>query len=150
VNGDILTIQDAERALELSGADGVMVGRGILRNPWLLRQIAQHLRGERVVEPSLLERRDVLLRYFRDLDERFSTEIPDRDRIVLGPIKKATGYFTRGLPHGAKLRERIFHSAQIHEAIGHVAEYFEMLDARGLGNAFLETHEEACAEASAA
>ena len=142
VNGDILTIQDARRALELSGANGVMVGRGILRNPWLLRQIAQDLRGETVVEPTLAERRDVLLRYFRNLDGRFGLDVPDRDRIVLGPIKKATGYFTRGLPHGAKLRERIFHSAKIAEAVGHVAEYFEMLEARGWENAFLDTHEE--------
>jgi tRNA-dihydrouridine synthase B len=150
VNGDILTIHDATKALELSGADGVMVGRGILRNPWLLRQIAQDLRGEPVIEPSLTERRDVLLRYFRNLEDRFTETLPDRDRIVLGPIKKATGYFTRGLPHGAKLRERIFHSAKIVEAVGHVAEYFDMLETRGLGNAFLDTHEDDRLTASAA
>jgi tRNA-dihydrouridine synthase B len=150
VNGDILTIHDARKALERSGADGVMVGRGILRNPWLLRQIAQDLRGEAVVEPSLTERRDVLLRYFRNLEDRFAETLPDRDRIVLGPIKKATGYFTRGLPHGSKLRERIFHSARIVEAVGHVAEYFEMLETRGLGNAFLDTHEDDRLTASAA
>ena len=35
VNGDVLTVRDAMEALEQSGADGVMVGRGILRDPWL-------------------------------------------------------------------------------------------------------------------
>jgi tRNA-dihydrouridine synthase B len=39
VNGDILTRADAKLALEQSGAAGIMVGRGLLRNPWLLRQI---------------------------------------------------------------------------------------------------------------
>lgn len=43
VNGDITTIDDAKRALELSGADGVMIGRGAYGAPWLLSRVAQFL-----------------------------------------------------------------------------------------------------------
>lgn len=44
VNGDILTPQDAEQAMKLSGADGVMIARGAYGKPWLLRQVMDYLR----------------------------------------------------------------------------------------------------------
>lgn len=146
VNGDILTVADAKRALELSGADGVMVGRGILRNPWLLRQIGEALRGETVVEPAFGERRTILLDYFAELEGRFTNlgAAEGRERIALGPIKKATGYFTRGLPYGGKLREKIFHSSTVSAAREHVAEYFELLAEQRLASAFADVHDEEC------
>ncbi|MBI1216706.1 MAG: tRNA dihydrouridine synthase DusB [Alphaproteobacteria bacterium] len=46
VNGDILNADDAARALEISGADGVMIGRGAFGKPWLPGQIARRLSGQ--------------------------------------------------------------------------------------------------------
>ncbi len=40
-NGDICSIEDAETALEQSGADGVMIGRGAYGRPWLLAQVME-------------------------------------------------------------------------------------------------------------
>ncbi len=45
-NGDICSAQDAREALELSGADGVMIGRGAQGRPWILQQIAHELWGD--------------------------------------------------------------------------------------------------------
>src|SRR5207244_668033 len=54
VNGDICGIDDAARALEQSGADGVMIGRGAYGKPWLLGQVMHWLRsGGTLPEPSL-------------------------------------------------------------------------------------------------
>jgi tRNA-dihydrouridine synthase B len=143
VNGDILTVADARRALDISGADGVMVGRGILRNPWLLSQIAQSLRGEPITEPTLTDRRRVLLAYFEQLARSIETDDADRlERATLGRIKKVTGYFTRGLPYGARLRERIFHSHSVRAATEFAAEYFDRLDREGVAGAFFEVHDE--------
>ena len=44
-NGDILGSSEARRALDLSGADGVMVGRGVQGKPWLLAEIAHDIWG---------------------------------------------------------------------------------------------------------
>lgn len=143
VNGDILTVDDAHAAMTASGADGVMVGRGILRNPWLLSQIAQSLRGEPITEPTLRERRGVLLRYFRQLAASIQAEDADRlERGTLGRIKKATGYFTKGLPYGARLRERIFHSHTVRDATDFLNEYFDLLESRQVRNAFVDLHDE--------
>src|ERR671922_1030261 len=54
VNGDIVSLEDARTALDQSGADGVMVGRGAYGRPWFLRQVIAFLRtGERLPNPSL-------------------------------------------------------------------------------------------------
>ncbi len=143
VNGDILTVADARRARELSGADGVMVGRGILRNPWLLHQIADDVAGRPIYEPTLTDRRDVLLRYLDDLAARFDGDQEARDGVLLGPIKKAAGYFTRGLPHGARLRESIFHSVTVDAARQGFRDYFEFLEELRFVNAFADVHPEA-------
>jgi tRNA-dihydrouridine synthase B len=143
VNGDILTVDDARRALEASGADGVMVGRGTLRNPWLLRQISESLAGLTPHEPTLGERRSVLLHYLATLSSSVLGGGEAREKIALGRIKKVTGYFTKGLPHGAKLREDIFHSESIARARARLNEYFEMLEERRARDAFTRVHDEA-------
>lgn len=56
VNGDIATLDDARRALDLSGADGVMIGRGAYGAPWVLARVAHYLaHGQDCGVPSLAE-----------------------------------------------------------------------------------------------
>ncbi len=59
VNGDILTVDDAKEALKRSHADGVLVGRGFLGNPWFFRELQHGLRPEEypAVDPPTLEDR---------------------------------------------------------------------------------------------
>lgn len=66
VNGDIVDGVSAARALEQSGADGVMVGRGVLGRPWIARSIESGLGGGGDGEPTLAERLDIALDHFRD------------------------------------------------------------------------------------
>ncbi|MBI5938803.1 MAG: tRNA dihydrouridine synthase DusB [Caulobacterales bacterium] len=66
VNGDIVDGASAARALEQSGADGVMVGRGVLGRPWIARAIEAQLRGAADAEPPMTERLDIVLDHFRD------------------------------------------------------------------------------------
>jgi nifR3 family TIM-barrel protein len=56
-NGNIFSPADAAQVLKTTGAAGLMMGRGAIRNPWLFDQVRQHLRGEKVFLPM---GRDVL------------------------------------------------------------------------------------------
>lgn len=66
VNGDIVCEATAREALEQSGADAVMVGRGVYGRPWIAAQIEAELDGRTFDEPCGAERLDIALRHFRD------------------------------------------------------------------------------------
>jgi tRNA-dihydrouridine synthase B len=135
VNGDILTVEDALDALKASGADGVMVGRGSLRDPWILRRIGDHLRGLEPYQPTLEAREAQLLRYFDWIRE----ETP-KQRSAIGRMKKVTGYFTRGLPYGAELREIIFHSHEFEPIYDAVRNWFLRLSEEAIEDGFSRVH----------
>lgn len=66
VNGDILCGDSARLALEQSGADAVMVGRGVYGRPWIAAQIEAELAGRAFVEPDVEARLAIALDHFRD------------------------------------------------------------------------------------
>ena len=121
-NGDVIDIPSAVRMFEETSCDGVMVGRGAIRNPWSLLQISQHLRGEEVTQITAADRRRVLLGYLESLNGRFRSE-----RGTLGRFKKISNYFTKGLPYGGDVRTLVLRSQSIEEAVEHLEVYFERL-----------------------
>jgi len=121
-NGDVLDIPSAVKMFEETGCDGVMVGRGAIRNPWSLLQIGQHLRGEPITEATADDRRRVLLGYLDSLNGRFRSE-----RGTLGRFKKISNYFTKRLPYGGDVRVLVLRSQSIDEAVEHLEIYFDRL-----------------------
>jgi len=121
-NGDVIDIPSAMRMFKETGCDGVMVGRGAIRNPWSLLQISQHIRGEPITEITAADRRRVLLGYLDSLNGRFRSE-----RGTLGRFKKISNYFTKGLPHGGRVRTLVLRSQNIEDAVLHLETYFDRL-----------------------
>jgi len=64
-NGNMHSAKNADEILKLTGARGLMIGRGAVRNPWLFHQIRQHRRGEALFVPRGLD----VLEYVRALYE---------------------------------------------------------------------------------
>ncbi len=101
-NGDIFTPKDAERMLEETGCDGIMVGRGAKGNPWLFRQICHYLdTGERLEPPSGSEIREMILRHSRMLTE-YKGELA-----AMREMRGHMAWYTKGMPHSAALRSEI-------------------------------------------
>jgi tRNA-dihydrouridine synthase B len=100
-NGNVDSARSAANILEITGARGLMIGRGAIRNPWLFDQIRQQRRGETVFVPS---GRDVL-NYVRALYDAVST--PDtRETVQVGKMKKYLNYIGVGVePTGQFLHE---------------------------------------------
>jgi nifR3 family TIM-barrel protein len=76
VNGDILSISDAQKAITASGADGVMIGRGAYGAPWLPGRIAEYLAsGRDPGEPDLAAQRDIALEHIEAMLVHYGSEL---------------------------------------------------------------------------
>jgi nifR3 family TIM-barrel protein len=123
-NGDIVDVRTAHEVLRQTGVDGLMIGRGAIKNPWVFREIGAAMRGEAAPVVDEVERKRVLLGYFEDIRARFHS-----DKGALGRFKKIARYFTGGVRHGDELRTRVLRSQTPDEAIEHIEAHFAQLNA---------------------
>jgi tRNA-dihydrouridine synthase B len=101
-NGDVDSPQAAARMIQETGCDGVMIGQAAMGRPWLLGQVTAFLtEGRRIDEPPLEEKFRVMLDHLR-LQVQFSGA--ERG---LREMRKHFGWYLRGLPGAARMRDRI-------------------------------------------
>jgi tRNA-dihydrouridine synthase len=99
-NGNVYSAQKAFEVLEITGARGLMIGRGAIRNPWLFHQIRQHQRGE----PPFVPRGHDVLQYIRNLFE--AVRLPGHESAHVQKMKKYMNYIGVGVePTGQFLHQ---------------------------------------------
>jgi tRNA-dihydrouridine synthase len=109
-NGNVYSAEQALAVLAQTGARGLMIGRGAIRNPWLFRQIRQHQRGETITFPT---GRD-LLAYIRQLWESQAT--PDaRESAQVQRLKKFMNFIGEGVPPAERFLHEIRRVATRHD-----------------------------------
>ena len=102
VNGDINSVEDARTALRQSGADGVMIGRGAYGRPWFVAQVMSELcGGGHGPDPSLDAQLATMLRQYEEMLELYGTHTG------VNLARKHIGWYTKGLPGSAELRNKI-------------------------------------------
>ena len=121
VSGDIRRPADLARALDITGADAVMIGRGAQGNPWIFPQLIHWLRtGEELPPPTLIERAQVILRHL-DLLVGYKGEY-----VGIREMRKHAAWYTRGLAGSAELRERFNRAASKDEFVNILREAWEI------------------------
>jgi tRNA-dihydrouridine synthase B len=98
-NGHVYSAAQAQELLARTGARGLMIGRGVIRSPWLFNQIRQHLRGERVTQPT---GRDVAGYIRRLWDSQVRLDLSEKSHCER--MKKFLNYLGEGVP-GAFLHQ---------------------------------------------
>lgn len=102
VNGDICGIADAAKALEQSGADGLMIGRGAYGRPWLLGQVMHWLNGgDALDDPPLSEQLALILEHYEAMLDHYG------EMTGVRMARKHLGWYTKGLPGSAEFRNRV-------------------------------------------
>lgn len=102
VNGDICSIADAEQALDQSGADGVMIGRGAYGKPWLLAQVMAALTGARsIADPTVEEQYHLITGHYHAMLAHYG------DVTGVNMARKHIGWYTKGLTGSAEFRNRV-------------------------------------------
>ncbi|HEY3026759.1 MAG TPA: tRNA-dihydrouridine synthase, partial [Pyrinomonadaceae bacterium] len=122
-SGDVTTIEQAFARFNETGCDGVLIGRGAMANPWIFRQIEDAIHGREIFQPTLEDKRNILLEYFEMLRE----DMPEM--AAIGRMKQLAGQFTRGLQGGSLFRTAVYHSHSVEEILGRISEYFEAIAA---------------------
>jgi nifR3 family TIM-barrel protein len=110
-----------------SGVEGVLVGRGVLRNPWILAQAADLAAGRPPREITLEDRGRFLLEYIRLLrDERKRDQAPaaSHDRWVVNKLRALGSWYTKGLDNGSHLRTTINRADSIGVLTDAIADFF--------------------------
>lgn len=107
-NGDIKTASDAKRMIEETGCDAIMIGRGVLGNPWLIRETVRLLNGEENNEKvTFSEKIDMALKH---LD--YLAGIKNDKQAVL-EMRGHLAWYLKGMPRGNEIKEQIYRTINI-------------------------------------
>jgi nifR3 family TIM-barrel protein len=118
-NGDLTSASKAVNKLKESGCDGVMIGRGCLKNPWIFEEsLVQWKSGD---ESYRADRN--FNKVFKDLREELESFFDER--LTALQLKKLAAWFSHGYPGSAQFRKKIFQSKSAQEVSDCIEEYFQ-------------------------
>lgn len=119
-NGDIFTVQDAKNALEITAADGLMIGRGIYGRPWFCADVISYLNdGTLPKEKAMPEIGSVATRHLKAIITHY-----EKEHISLGLAKKHMAWYAKGMRGGAEYRSRIVHASSTEVMQEIIKEFF--------------------------
>lgn len=101
-NGDIKSIEDAVKMIEYTNCDGIMIGRGGLGNPWLLRDLVDYFGGNELKSHPTNEEKITMLRYHLDELVRLKGE-----KIAILEMRSLASWYTKGFPSGKEFRQKL-------------------------------------------
>ena len=111
-NGDVRTAEDVLRMQRHTGCAGVMIARGSFGNPWLFQQARALLDGQaKPADPTPEERFELALEH-----GRLALRLMGDSRKTAIEFRKHLGWYTKGIPGSAELRQRLFQIESMEEA----------------------------------
>ena len=122
-NGDILSAEDAKKMLDETGCDAVMIGRGTLGNPYLIKQVVSYIEdGILLEEQSSIDKMKLCLKHFDYL-----LKIKDEKTAVL-EMRTHAAWYLKGLPSSAIVKQKLYTLKTKDEFIKLINDYISNLN----------------------
>jgi tRNA-dihydrouridine synthase B len=121
-NGDVKTTEDARKMFEYTGVDGIMIGRGILGEPWKINDIIQELTtGQKPQEKTPMEKLKII-------KEHIELEMIEKGEYVgVREMRKHICWYLKNLPNSSQVRQTINMLESKDEVIETLEQYFRDL-----------------------
>lgn len=121
-NGDIFTCYDAKRMLDETGCDAIMIGRGVLGNPWLIKQCIEYLdNGTEPEKVSLVEKIEMLKKHTEYLSEIRP------EKVAVHKMRTHAAYYLKGQYRSVEIKPKLFKMNSKEELFALLDEYVEMV-----------------------
>lgn len=128
-NGDVKTCFDAKRMILETGCDAVMIGRGVLGNPWLIRDCVEYLESGSVPKPvSNQEKIEMMKRHFELLKQ------DKNEKVALLEIRSNILFYLKGMPGNKEMKTRICEAKSEEDIYSLLNQYLVYLEQREYGN----------------
>ena len=122
-NGDITTPELAKKMLDETGCDAVMIGRGVLGNPWLIKQTVEYLeKGTYKKDVTFQEKIEMLKRHYNLL------LLDKQESLALLEIRSHALWYLKGLPNVSKIKVLICNAKTSEELFDILDKYKESLN----------------------
>ncbi len=121
-NGDVFSPEDFIAMLKQTGVDGVMIGRGLLGRPWLVKQCLDQLETQTYDPVSLDERKTIIKKHMRWLAE------DKGEKIATLEMRTHGAWYLKGLPNASKARGAVSRVKSLDGFMRIINEYFSSLD----------------------
>ena len=110
-NGDIKTPADAKKMLEETKCDAVMIGRGVLGNPWLIKNTINYLNGKNLIDVSVSDRVDMCLKHLSYLNDL------KNEKLACLEIRNHIGWYFKGVKSANELKNKVYQTTSIRDII---------------------------------
>lgn len=121
-NGDVTSKELAKKMLDETGCDAVMIGRGILGNPWLIKECVSYIENGKLEPPiTNLEKVAMMRRHFKLLSEDKSV------RTALLEIRTNILYYLKGMPESKEMKLKVCTCKSSEELLDILEEYEEKI-----------------------
>lgn len=121
-NGDIVDIESAEKMFA-TGVDAIMIGRGALGNPWLIRELVSYFEeGKRIDKPTIKERLEMCFHHMEYLSKIKC------EKITVLEMRSHIAWYLKGLPGSIEAKNKCFKATTIEELKEILNNYFKELE----------------------
>ena len=121
-NGDVTSCYEAKRMLDETNVDAVMIGRGVLGNPWLIKECVNYLNdGTEPQEVSFIDKVQMMRKHYELLTQ------DKNEKLALLEIRSHIIWYLKGMPQSKEIKNKICQSKTTEDMFNIIDEYYNYL-----------------------